>query len=200
MTPHLTLPSLLALFEPGLQQAAHALGEIVGEPVTMSAPTLRCLPRLRASTALAAAGEQRLCGVRQHYQGGFRTDAVVMFAEDKCLDLVRLMVGAAVPMEELTAMEQEAMGEVGNIVLNSCVGTLANLLGQELRGSLPLVQIATAAQLLAPAAGQGSAQLVMLLQIDLVLEAHCIVGHIAFMLEMDALAQLQALAASGAAP
>jgi chemotaxis protein CheC len=91
-------------------------------------------------------------------------------------------------------MEQEAMGEVCNIVLNSCLGTLANLLGQELRGSLPSVQIGTGEMLLAPGAGTAPTQLVMLLQIDLAVEAHRIVGHMALMLDMEALAQLQALA------
>eukprot|EP00257_Ricinus_communis_P024177 XP_015584325.1 uncharacterized protein LOC107262641 [Ricinus communis] len=41
------------------------------------------------------------------------------------------------PLKELTEMEQEAMCEIGNIMLNSCVGTLANIFQRELQGSLP---------------------------------------------------------------
>ncbi|MFL6710953.1 MAG: chemotaxis protein CheC, partial [Massilia sp.] len=151
MTPLLPTPAgetldalqhdaLVELFNIGVGRAANALGEIVGEEVTMSVPTIRFLPRAQARSLLASssAGEARVCGVRQHYDGGFRTEAIIMFAEDACLDLVRLMVGDAVPADELTAMEQEAMGEIGNIVLNSCLGTLADLLEQELCGSLPV--------------------------------------------------------------
>ncbi|MFL6709151.1 MAG: hypothetical protein ACJ8HI_13180, partial [Massilia sp.] len=189
--------ALVELFNIGVGRAANALGEIVGEEVTMSVPTIRFLPRAQARCLLASsgAGEARVCGVRQHYDGGFRTEAIIMFAEDACLDLVRLMVGDAVPADELTAMEQEAMGEIGNIVLNSCLGTLADLLEQELCGSLPVVQVATGGALLTAADGasHASAPLVMLLQIELALAAHRAHGQIAFVLDMAALTQLRGL-------
>lgn len=187
--------ALVELFNIGVGQAANALGEIVGEEVTMSVPTICFLPRAQAALLLAGAGEARVCGVRQHYDGGFRTEAIVMFAEQTCLDLVRLMVGDAVPADELSAMEQEAMGEIGNIVLNSCLGTLADLLERELCGSLPVVRIATGGALLASNDGNpaATAPLVMLLQIELALEAHRIDGQIAFVLDMAALQQLRGL-------
>jgi chemotaxis protein CheC len=81
---------------------------------------------------LGSKNGDRVCGVSQHYEGAFATEAILMFPEDKSLDIVRLMVGDAVPLQELTEMEQEAMSEIGNIILNSCVGTLANIF-QELQ-------------------------------------------------------------------
>ncbi|MDB5959348.1 MAG: chemotaxis protein CheC [Massilia sp.] len=186
--------ALVELFNIGVGQAACALSEIVGDEVTMAVPTIRFLDRAAAAAVMGS--EMRVCGVRQHYEGGLRTEAIVMFAEDKSLDIVRLMVGDAVPFDELTAMEQEAMGEIGNIVLNSCVGTLANLFERELRGSLPVVQIASSAAILGAAAA-GDAEdgnpIVLMLHIDLALEAHRIHGFIAFVLDMQALGELCAL-------
>lgn len=188
--------ALAELFNIGVGQAASALSDIVGDEVTMSVPGIRLLDRAGAG-ALLANHHARVCGVRQHYDGGFRTEAIVMFDEAKSLDIVRLMVGDAVPFEELTEMEQEAMGEIGNIVLNSCVGTLADLFEQELRGSLPVVQIASGAAILGASTigiGDGAANpIVLMLQIDLALAAHCIHGHIAFLLDMGALGDLRAL-------
>lgn len=191
--------ALVEIFNIGVGQAASALSEIVGDEVTMSVPTIRFLDRASAG-ALLAGDNARVCGVRQLYDGGFRTEAIVMFAEDKSLDIVRLMVGDAVPFEELTEMEQEAMGEIGNIVLNSCVGTLANLFEQELRGSLPVVQIASGAAILGAStigighdAGGTADAIVLMLQIDLALASHCIHGYIAFVLDMGALGELRAL-------
>ena len=193
--------ALAELFNIGVGQAASALSDIVGDEVTMSVPSIRLLDRAGAGTLLAN-NQARVCGVRQQYDGGFRAEAIVMFDEDKSLDIVRLMVGDAVPFEELTEMEQEAMGEIGNIVLNSCVGTLADLFEQELRGSLPVVQIASGAAILGASTigvrigdgADGDANpIVLMLQIDLALAAHCIHGYIAFLLDMGALGDLRAL-------
>ena len=198
--------ALVELFNIGVGQAASALSDIVGDEVRMAVPTLCFLERAAAAALLAGEmrigeaqaddrrGDVRVCAVRQHYDGAFRTEAIVMFAEDKSLDIVRLMVGDAVPFEELTAMEQEAMGEIGNIVLNSCVGTLANLFGSELRGSLPVVQLGSSASLLG--VGEGSVhgnQVVLMLGIDLALDARRIHGYIAFVLDMAALDDLLVL-------
>jgi chemotaxis protein CheC len=195
--------ALVELFNIGVGQAASALSDIVGDEVRMSVPTLCFLERAAAAALLAGEtaigeahaddqrGEVRVCGVRQHYDGAFRTEAIVMFAEDKSLDIVRLMVGDAVPFEELTAMEQEAMGEIGNIVLNSCVGTLANLFGSELRGSLPVVQLGSSASLLGAGAGPGHGNpVVLMLGIDLALDTSRIHGYLAFVLDMAALGDL----------
>jgi chemotaxis protein CheC len=114
-----------------------------------------------------------------------------MFPEDKSLDLVRLMVGEAVPFTELTEMEQEAMSEIGNIILNSCVGTMANLFDQELRGSLPVYHLGSSEHILA-ASGSKADAVVLMLHIDFILETHEIHGHVAFILDMDALSDLQA--------
>ncbi|WP_426190525.1 chemotaxis protein CheC [Massilia sp. DWR3-1-1] len=184
--------ALVELFNIGVGQAANALSDIVGDEVTMSVPTLRFLDRAAAG-ALLAGDDTRVCGVRQHYEGSFRTEAIVMFAEDKSLDIVRLMVGDAVPFEELTEMEQEAMGEIGNIVLNCCVGTLASLFDQELRGSLPVVQLASSAVILgASAAEPGRSPVVLMLHIDLALATHRIHGYIAFVLDLGAFEELRA--------
>lgn len=203
--------ALVELFNIGVGQAACALSEIVGDVVIMSVPSVRFLDRASAASLLAGADDERVCGVRQHYEGGFRTEAIIMFSEGKSLEIVRLMVGDAVPFEELTEMEQEAMGEIGNIVLNACVGTLANVFEQELRGSLPQVQLASSAAILGvDAAGDGAtegrdagdtppggsaapAPLVLMLQIDLALESHCIHGYIAFVLDVGAIDALRRL-------
>jgi chemotaxis protein CheC len=113
-----------------------------------------------------------------------------MFPEDKSLEIVRLMVGDSVSLKELTEMEQEAMNEIGNIILNSCVGTLANLFSQELRGSLPQYHVGTSEQILSASGGTADTA-VLMLHIDFILEKHQIHGYVAFILDMSALADLR---------
>ncbi|HAT32341.1 MAG TPA: chemotaxis protein CheC, partial [Janthinobacterium sp.] len=182
----LELDALVEIFNIGVGHAAAAMSEIVNEEVTMSVPSISFLNRAEAAALLRSKDGERICGVSQHYQGAFETQAILMFPEDKSLEIVRLMVGDAVPFQELTEMEQEAMSEIGNIILNSCVGTLANLFNHELHGSLPVYHLGTSEEILATSGGQSDA-VVLMLHIDFILEKHQIYGYVAFVLDGSAL-------------
>ncbi|PWF54775.1 chemotaxis protein CheC [Massilia glaciei] len=183
--------ALVEIFNIGVGHAARAMSEIVNEEVTMSVPSITFLNRAEAAAMLGNKDSARVCGVSQHYEGAFATEAILMFPEDKSLDIVRLMVGEAVPFKELTEMEQEAMSEIGNIILNACVGTLANIFNQELRGSLPQYHVGTSEQILGASGGHAES-VVLMLHIDFILEKHQIHGYVAFILDLTALHDLQA--------
>ncbi|WP_426339175.1 chemotaxis protein CheC [Pseudoduganella sp. S-14] len=183
--------ALVELFNIGVGQAAAAMSEIVNETVTMSVPAISFLTRASAARLLASrsTGNGRLCGISQHYSGAFDTEAILMFPEEKSQEIVRLMVGDAMPLAELSAMEQEAMSEIGNILLNSCVGSLANLLGHELHGSLPDYHLGYSEEILA-LAGSGETA-VLMLHIEFVVERQQIAGDVAFIMDMTALHDLK---------
>lgn len=182
--------ALVEIFNIGVGHAARAMSEIVNEDVTMSVPSISFLNRADAAAMLGNKDSARVCGVSQHYDGAFSTEAILMFPEDKSLDIVRLMVGESVPLQELTEMEQEAMSEIGNIILNSCVGTLANIFSQELSGSLPAYHVGTSEEILTATGGQADT-VVLMLHIDFILETHQIHGYVAFILDLTALHDLQ---------
>jgi chemotaxis protein CheC len=182
--------ALVEIFNIGVGQAAAAMSGIVNEAVTMSVPSISFLNRADAAALLGHRDEQRICGVSQHYAGAFQTEAILMFPEDKSLEIVRLMVGELVPLSELTEMEQEAMSEIGNIILNSCIGTLANIFEQELQGSLPVYHVGTSEDIL-DASGTAAESVVMMLHIDFILEMHQIHGYVAFILDVSALHDLK---------
>lgn len=182
--------ALVEIFNIGVGHAARAMSEIVGEEVTMSVPSISFLNRAEAAALLCNQERRRVCGVSQRYEGAFTTEAILMFPEEKSLDIVRLMVGDAIALTELSEMEQEAMSEIGNIILNSCVGTLANIFAQELRGSLPRYHAGTSEEILA-ATGDNASTVVLMLHIDFVLEKHQIHGYVAFVLDLSALNDLQ---------
>ena len=208
--------ALLEIFNIGVGQAAAAMSGIVNEEVTMSVPSISFLSRSDAAqlleqahrnNAAGASGRghagngdsadssdsgngERICGVSQHYEGAFSTEALLMFPEYKSLEIVRLMVGEAVPLAELSGMEQEAMSEIGNIILNACVGTLANIFQHELHGSLPVYHLGTSDEIL-DATGTRADTVVMMLHIDFILEKHQIHGYVAFILDVTALSDLK---------
>lgn len=182
--------ALVEIFNIGVGHAACSMSEIVNEEVTMSVPSISFLNRTDAAAMLGNKEGERVCGISQHYEGAFSTEAILMFPEDKSLDIVRLMVGESVPLKELTEMEQEAMSEIGNIILNSCIGTLANIFSQELSGSLPVYHVGTSEEILS-ASGAQAENIVLMLHIDFILETHQIHGYVAFILDLSAMQDLQ---------
>jgi chemotaxis protein CheC len=184
--------ALVEIFNIGVGQAAAAMSAIVHEEVRMSVPAIRFMQRTAAARLLGSRDvpAERICGVSQHYDGAFDTEAILMFPEDKSLEIVRLMVGEAVPLKELTEMEQEALCEIGNIILNACVGTLANIFQRELHGSLPEYHVGTSDEILT-ASGSVGDTIVLMLHIDFVLEKHQIHGYVAFILDISALHDLK---------
>ena len=182
--------ALVEIFNLGVGQAASAMSRIVNEDVTMSVPTITFQTRAEAAQSLSKNGTPRICAITQSYQGAFSTEAILMFPEDKSLEIVCLMVGETLTVEELSEMEQEAMSEIGNIILNSCMGTLANVSSTELQGSLPRYHVGTSDQILG-ASGTDWTGLVLTLKIDFNIERHQIHGYVAFLLDMAALQDLQ---------
>jgi chemotaxis protein CheC len=182
--------ALVEMFNVGVGQAASAMSQIVHEEVTMSVPTIQFQTRADCARTLGSAEGRRICAITQHYEGAFNTDAILMFPEEKSLEIVRLMVGQTLSMEELSEMEQEAMSEIGNIILNSCMSTLANIAGKELQGSLPIYHVGTSDELLGKA-GSNWDGLVLTLKIDFNIEKHQIHGYVAFLLDLTALQDLR---------
>lgn len=178
--------ALVEIFNMGVGQAAAAMSRIVSEEVTMSVPEISFQSRAEVAHTLGTEEGRRICAIAQQFNGAFNTEAFLMFPEEKSLEIVRLMVGQSLTLEELSEMEQEAMSEIGNIILNSCMATLANASGKELQGSLPMYRIGTGNDILGQSGKQRDG-VVMTLKIDFNIERHHIYGYVAFLLDLPAL-------------
>lgn len=189
LTP-LEYDALTEVFNLGVGRAASALSQIVSEEIKMSFPRIVFQSRTDAARALGSAQARRVCAVTQHYRGAIDTEAILMFPEERSLDIVRLMLSNEMVGEGLSELEQEAISEIGNIVLNNCMSALATLTGRELEGSLPAYRAGTGDDILRGNAEQWDG-LVLTLQIAFNVEAHDIDGYLAVLLDVAALAGLQ---------
>lgn len=184
------LDALTEVFNIGVGQAASVMSQMVNDRVVLSVPSISFTSRTAAARELTKDAGQRICGVSQRFQGTFDADAILMFPENKSLEIVRLMIGDEMPIEELTAMEQEALSEIGNILLNALIGTLANVFGTEFTTSLPVFHFGTSVEIL-QSEHKAASDLVMLLHIDFRLETHQINGYVAFLLDVSAVRGLK---------
>jgi chemotaxis protein CheC len=113
-----------------------------------------------------------------------------MFPVEQSLQLVQMMVEDDVPLEQLGEMEQEALAEIGNILLNSVVSGIADVLKLQFEGSLPQVEMGQVQNVLC-LQGASDAQ-VLSLQIDFAIDALAIQGFLVFLLDVESIESLKA--------
>lgn len=186
----LELDALTEVFNIGVGQAAAAMSRMVKEEVTLSVPSISFMSRASVADALTEDVGQRICSVSQRFEGVFNTDAILMFPESKSLEIVRMMIGEEIPLDELSDLEQEALSEIGNIILNALMGTLANVFASEFSSSLPVFHLGTSSEIL-PGASDSGGEVVMLLRIDFNLVQRQIQGYVAFLLDISSMRGLK---------
>lgn len=166
-------------------RAAAALNELVDEEVSLSVPEVIFTTHAEAARLIDQRAGSVACAVMQEFKGPFSGNAMLIFPEAKSLALVRLMIGEEVPLETMTELEQEALTEVGNIVLNASLGTLANLLDLEIDSSLPVYLNGTGATILRDASGRyDEDDRTLLVEVDFDLRHSNISGYVLLMLDV----------------
>ena len=166
-------------------RAAAALSQLIGDEVTLSVPFVEFsdTPQVAKRLALEMQGIDTVA-VRQHFKGRMDGDILLIFPERHSFDLVRSMLGDQVPLAQLTDLEQEALLEIGNIVLNTCLGSLANQLGLTLESSLPSYVRGSPTRVLTSGRIKGDPELVLFLHVDFALLNRDIGGYVAFIMDI----------------
>jgi len=124
----LELDALTELVNLGIGQAANSLAEMVRDEVTLSVPKVALVSREEAIRTLGEREAKNLVAVHQVFEGDITGRALLIFPEARSLELVRAVIGGSLSIEEIIELEQEALAETGNIILNGCLATMANQL------------------------------------------------------------------------
>jgi chemotaxis protein CheC len=189
----LELDALTELVNLGISDAASNLAQMVREEVTLSVPRVTLLSREDAIRTIGDPEPQDLVAVHQVFEGDITGRALLIFPESRSLELVRAVVGGDLSIEEIIELEQEALAETGNIILNGCLGTMANQLERNLKISLPEILHGRGEDFfnLEPPPNPGDT--VMFIYINFALRHRDIEGYIAMLLDMPSIAAMQAL-------
>jgi chemotaxis protein CheC len=181
--------ALAEAFNIGIGQAAASLSAIVREPVRLSVLSIQFVTFEVACRLLGMGSSRRICAVTQSFAGTFDAVGLLIFPEEQSLEVVRLMLNETMSLQEMTELEQDAMSEIGNILLNACTSSVASLLSSRLTSSLPTYHLGSPEEILLPSRHEADSH-VMLLHLDLALEERQIGGIVAFMLDTPSLDQL----------
>jgi chemotaxis protein CheC len=135
----------------------------------------------------------RLIAVRQDFEGEFSGHVMLIFPENNSLELVRAVTDGTLPLEDIVALEQEALAETGNIILNNCLATIANILRRTLRMSLPYIFRGDGAELFELSGAADPDDMVLVIYINFTVSTRDITGHIAMLMDLPALRVLKEL-------
>jgi chemotaxis protein CheC len=189
----LELDALTELVNLGVSSAAFSLREMVREEVILSVPKVTIVTREEAIKNLGEREATRLVGVHQNFEGDINGRALLIFPETKSIELVRAVVGGNLPLEDIFELEQEALAETGNVLLNGCLGTIANQLGRSLRISLPEVVYGEGFEFFDMTPQSKTSDRVLFIYINFAVRQRDLQGYIAMLLDMPSLLVLKQL-------
>jgi chemotaxis protein CheC len=184
--------ALCEIFNIGAGRAASSLSEIIGEEVQLSVPHVQLFPSSEIHAQTLPLDSARVGAVRQHFSGPFDAIAMLLFTEARALEIVRDMMGTHVSVAELAEFEQDAMCELGNIILNACLSAMGDLLGLSLQSTLPQYSVDAPEAILQKLIGEIDQPVMMALHIDLKIEKRQTQGCLVFLLSTSSLKEFLA--------
>ena len=179
----------------GMSRAASALRKMVGHQVLLSVPDVEIVTRQEAAILIGAREDAEMVAVEQIFSGTIAGRAMLIFPHAHSRELARAVVGEELSDEDLSDLEQEALAETGNVILNSCLATMANMLRRPLTMSIPTVNKGDASTLFREPAEKDEDERVLFLYINFSIHQRDLRGYIAMMVDMPSMQSLKELLA-----
>jgi chemotaxis protein CheC len=187
----LELDALTEVVNIGVSRAAAALRKMVGRQVLLSVPSVEVVDYRKALALLGERETEELLAVRQDFDGPFEGRALLIFPRPNSVQLAREVLGGT--HEGDAELEQEALAETGNIILNNCLGTMANILRHQIRLTLPQVLHGNAATLFQLGSGPPGDGMVLFLYINFSVQDRDIRGYIALLMGLQSMGAMKKL-------
>ena len=184
--------ALAELSNIAMARAANSLRQMIKHQVELSVPSVEIVSKEAATQLISKPTNATLVAIRQDFTGAFSGRALLIFPESSSLELVRVVVGTQLPLEDIVNLEDEALAETGNIILNSWVATIANLLKSGLKMSLPTVVRGDSRQMFK---SEESQSLVLFLHIKFEISTKEIRGYVALLMDIPSVEELRSLIA-----
>lgn len=191
----LEIDALTELVNIGVSRAAASLRQMVGRQIFLSVPSVEVISRKVAAVVMSEREAGPLVAVQQDFAGAFAGRALLIFPEENSLALVRAVAGDELSEGELAELQDEALAETGNVVLNNCLATMANMLQRPLDMSLPGVLRSRGAELFDLGDSADPDGVALFLYINFAISEHDIRGYIAVLMDLPSLDALKALIA-----
>jgi chemotaxis protein CheC len=140
--------ALTELINIGYARAAGALSELTGHRIMLEVPQAAVHPIHMVGEILAEHVRGEVASVHQVFSGPLAGHALLVLDLEAALLLNRLLTNTYSNSEGLDASAREVLAEIGNIVLNACLGVFGNLLQVQVSFAVPRLHVESVAAVL----------------------------------------------------
>ena len=135
--------ALIELLNIGFGRAAASLSELTGHRVLLEVPTVSVHPIDELNRALRPLLDDQVASVHQIFSGPVGGDALLLLNHASAGMLKELLTNEPPLPLPIDASAREVLTEVGNILLNACLGTFGNILEVQVSFSVPHLSLDT---------------------------------------------------------
>lgn len=135
--------ALVELLNIGFGRAGASLSSLTGHRVLLEVPQVAVHPVDQLNATLAAFMSEEVATIHQEFRGPVGGDAMLLLDPIAASTLKELLTNEPALPLALDASAREVLTEVGNILLNACLGTFGNLLKVPVSFSVPDIDVAS---------------------------------------------------------
>jgi chemotaxis protein CheC len=133
--------SITELVNIAFSRTAAALSELTGNRVELTVPEVTAHPISGLLPALGRFVRGEVATIHQIFGGPVSGDAFLLLDIDGAARLVDLLSDTGAPTRRMGASAREVLAEVGNILLNACLGVFGDLLEVRFTFAVPRLHL-----------------------------------------------------------
>ncbi len=140
--------ALTELINIAFARTAASLAQLSGHRVRLDVPDIHVHPIDELPAAVSNLIDEEIATVHQIFTGPVSGDALLLLNYRGAVSLTDLLSGTPGQSSVMDASAREALTEIGNILLNACLGMFGNLLKVQVSFSMPRLHLNNLDQLL----------------------------------------------------
>jgi chemotaxis protein CheC len=133
--------ALIELLNIGFGRAGASLSQLTGHRVLLEVPHVSIHPVSEVAVSLDRVIQSDVASVHQIFSGVVSGDALLILDQNGAAILKELLTNEPALPLPIDASAREVITEVGNILLNACLGTFGNLLKVQVSFSVPQLSL-----------------------------------------------------------
>lgn len=175
------LDALQELLNIGVGRAAGSLNQMLEKPIRLHIPFLQLGKMEELSQEVQKMKNTTLSSVQLPFKGTFSGTSCLLFPTQSAKTLVIALTGESEDPDTMDSLREATLTEIGNIVLNGVMGSLANVLNLQIIYSVPFYQETSIQGLLQPIPSDSS-EIILWAQTQFTIEKYDLTGDIILML------------------
>lgn len=122
----------------GMGKSAQALNQLFGSHIILHIPSICVIDDQHQHLQSQYLTQERYSYVKMDFQGDLYGCAYLLFAESDVMPLMTTLLADQADTPDFSHMQESVLKEIGNIVTNSLVGSICNMLQVRVAYTLPV--------------------------------------------------------------